>query len=198
MSTNEYGWTCPDDPSVLEKADVCLRALSKDLDGVMNPQNIRPHICQDPGCQTLTTVHDLEMSVKMHLPCDDPEWGPVFDGSFTVQKLVTIFDKDDMGRGLHAGDFLWTGAGVQVTGRISGMTNVGTHREPAFFPACQQCDTREVMEGRLCGSVVKANDSKLENSQVFGAYRIHFYAASVSSDVKGTFEGVLVRPCVQE
>lgn len=85
-----------------------------------------------------------------------------------------------------------------MVGRISGMTNVGTHREPAFFPACQRCDDTLVMEGRLCGSVVSSQDPRLKNSQVFGVYRIRLYSLTNASDVKGTFEGVLLRPCLQE
>jgi len=195
VSTNQ--WTSPDVPSVLWEANVCLSPLSKDLDGVMNPQDRRPHICHEPGCETLTTTHSLGVYAKAHPPCDDLQWGPVFDGPINVPKLVTIFDKDDMGRGLHAGDFTWSVAGLQVAGRISGMTNVGTHREPAFFPSCQSCDDTLVMEGRLCGSVVSTQDPRLKNSQVFGVYRIRFYSVANSSDVKGTFEGVFLRPCLQ-
>jgi hypothetical protein len=54
------------------------------------------------------------------------------------------------------------------------------------------------MEGRLCGSVENSEDPRLKNSQVFGVYRIRFYSVANSSDVKGTFEGVLLRPCLQE
>jgi hypothetical protein len=195
MSTNARGWTCPDDPTALETANVCLSALSKNLDGGMTLTGSREHKCAEPDCTTLTTEHLLNMNVVAH-DCDDSTWGPLFDGPFVVQNLVTLFDKNNLGRGLHAGDFTWNGPGVQVVGRISGMTNVGTHRAPAFS-TCQKCGDTEVMEGRLCGSVVYAKDPSLKDNQVFGAYRIHFYTAQ-GSPVQGTFEGVLLRPCLVE
>jgi hypothetical protein len=52
-----------------------------------------------------------------------------------VGRLVTAFEIDGEHRGFHAGDFEWTvTAGLKVAGRMSGVTNVGTHREPPLKP----------------------------------------------------------------
>ena len=58
MSTNTIVWPCPDDPSVLENADVCLSPLSKDSSGTINVRGVDPppHICVEPDCKTQTTV----------------------------------------------------------------------------------------------------------------------------------------------
>src|SRR5262249_16994369 len=71
-----------------------------------------------------------------------------------------------------------------------------THREPAFR-ACQRCDERGVMEGRLCGEVVSAENRALRGCQVLGAYRIRFDpgASGGEGEVAGTFEGVIICPC---
>jgi hypothetical protein len=91
-----------------------------------------------------------------------------------VGRLVTAFEIDGEHRGFHAGDFEWTvTAGLKVAGRMSGVTNVGTHREPPLKP-CQKCDERGVMEGRLSGQVTTSQDPALNGCQVIAAYRIRF------------------------
>ena len=99
-----------------------------------------------------------------------------------------------MARGLHAGTFVWrTSVGV-VQGRLSGMTNEGTHREPAF-KGCQECGERGVMEGKLCGRLVRAADPKLAGAQVTAAYRFAFEPTEKGGEgeLVGTIEGLVVR-----
>jgi hypothetical protein len=138
------------------------------------PLNVsEPHKCTTPECETLKTVHELKVELQSNPPCDS-KLARSFDGTLFVGRLVTAFEIDGEHRGFHAGDFEWTGtAGLKVAGRMSGVTNVGTHREPPFKP-CQKCDERGVMEGRLCGQVTTSQDPALKRCQVIAAYRIRF------------------------
>ena len=79
---------------------------------------------------------------------------------------------------------------------MSGMTNEGTHREPAF-KGCQECGDRGVMEGRLCGRLVDAADRALAGTQVTAAYRFAFEPQETDGDsrLRGTVEGLVVRNC---
>lgn len=186
---------CPDDPPALLSQPICLSALSKDLRGSLKLNVSDPHKCAHPECETLKTGHGLAVKVLAHPPCDS-EIGGVLNGTITVDRLITAFEKDGLQRGLHAGDFVWLGSGALVHGRMSGMTNVGTHREPAF-EKCQTCDTRGVLEGRLCGEIVQAKNPALKGCQVLGVYRIRFKPSKKggTGSVLGTFEGTIVCPC---
>ena len=115
-----------------------------------------------------------------------------------VDRLITVFDTDGAHRGVHAGDFVWTGApGVQITGRLSGVTNVGTHRLPAFAD-CQKCDAKGVMEGRLCGQIASTSNPALNGCQVVADYRIAFDSGTSGGQgsVKATLEGIVMCACV--
>jgi len=188
-------WTCPEDPPTLLTTTVCLSALSKDMRGELDLTDRIEKKCPKPECRTLTTVHRLLVEMAPHDPCDS-SLAKYFNGRLVVERLVTIFDQDGNHRGFHAGDFQWFGQGVQAAGRISGMTNVGTHRKPVFEP-CQECGDRGVMEGRLCGSVVETEFGELKGCQVIGVYRIRFdpQEGGAQGSVEGTFEGVIVCPC---
>lgn len=101
-----------------------------------------------------------------------------------------------MHRGFHAADFVWFGAGgLKLEGRMSGVTNEGSHRLP--IKACQRCDDRGIMEGRLCGQVTTAPDPTLKGCQVIAAYRIKFDPSvrGGSGRAVGTIEGVIISPC---
>ena len=98
---------------------------------------------------------------------------------------------------MHAGDFVWTGvAGVTVNGRLSGMTNEGTHRQPAFN-GCQRCDQRGVMEGLLCGQIAAPANDDLNGAQIAASYRITFdpTANGRAGATQGTLEGMIITPC---
>jgi hypothetical protein len=189
---------CLDDPATILQKEWCLSALSKDLTGDLKLGDSKAHQCHTPPCKTLKTVHVLKLKVVGHAPCDSAP-AKALDGALTVDRLVTVFDQDGQHRGFHAGDFTWSGAGgLQVTGRMSGVTNAGTHRLPAFKD-CQKCDDRGVMEGRICGQIVSPNNPPLNGCQVMAAYRIRFDTSATGGTgaVSGTLEGVIICSCQQ-
>jgi hypothetical protein len=184
---------CFDDPKAIFEKDFCVSPVSKDTKGDLKLGSSKEKKCSDPECRTLRTVHDLKVKITP-TQCDSPP-ARHLNGSLTA-KLITAFDTDGNHRGFHSGDFTWTGvAGLTVKGRMSGVTNVGTHRDP--IKACQKCGDRGIMEGKLCGEVVQAGDTKLKGCQVIAAYRIKFdpSVGAISTAVVGTIEGVLVCFC---
>lgn len=184
---------CFDDPKGIFEKEFCVSAVSKDLKGDLKLGDSKEHKCSQPRCKTLRTVHALEVKVLATL-CDSPAARPL-NGDLTV-KLVTAFDTDGNHRGFHAGDFTLAGAGgLKITGRMSGVTNEGSHRLP--IKACQKCGDTGIMEGRLCGAVVDPGTSRLRGCQIIAAYRIKFdpSIAGGSGAVVGTLEGVVVCAC---
>jgi hypothetical protein len=189
---------CLDDPGTILQKEWCISALSKDLSGELRLTDSKSHSCHTPSCRTLKTVHGLKVNAVAHQPCDSPS-GRLLDGTIVVERLVTVFDQDGTHRGFHAGDFVWHGAaGVQAAGRISGVTNVGTHRAPAFSE-CQKCDERGVMEGRLCGQITSTSHAALNGCQIIADYRVRFDPSTTGGQggVRGTLEGVIVCSCQQ-
>jgi hypothetical protein len=187
---------CIDDPITIHQKEWCLSAVSKDVKGEMHLSESKSHQCHTPPCKTLKTVHQLKIAIAAHPLCDSHPAG-LLNGDLVVERLVTVFDTDGVHRGLHSGDFTWNGAaGIHVTGRLSGVTNVGTHRAPAFND-CQKCDERGVMEGRLCGRIQSPNQPALNGCQVTGAYRIRFDPGATGGQgaVRGTLEGVILCSC---
>jgi hypothetical protein len=197
----ELGGTVPtfdvcDGKSVeLLEAELCLDELSKDARGELSFLDAERHECREDGCLTLRVQHALALELTSHT-CDS-KLGSLFDGRLVSKDLVSVFVAGSgERRGMHTGTFWWrSGAGI-VQGRLSGMTNEGTHREPAFDP-CQRCDQRGVMEGRLCGQVVRPYDPSVAGAQVFGAYRLRFDPSEGGGQgaVAGTVEGLVVRAC---
>jgi hypothetical protein len=185
---------CFDDPAaILEKA-FCVSAVSKDLKGELRLAASKEQKCAEPKCKTLRTVHELKVEV-VAASCDSTAARPL-NGALGV-KLSTAFDTDGNHRGFHSGDFTWTGAGgLKITGRMSGVTNEGSHRVP--IKACQKCGDLGIIEGRLCGQVVEpGRNPKLKGCQVIAAYRIKFDPSTTGGQgaVVGTLEGVLVCFC---
>jgi hypothetical protein len=187
--------TCRADTAKSLAEDVlCLDALSKDARGELTPVSAEREECRQLDCVTLETTHTLRLELGRH-DCDSDLSG-VLDGTLLVHNLTTVFvNADPQGRGVHAGDFRWSGSGVRIVGTITGMTNVGTHRQPAFEPV-QQCDARGFMEGRFCGRV-RAAEPRLNGSQVTGVYRLRFDPTQEGGQggVRGTVEGVVLRIC---
>ena len=186
---------CEARPADLARAVLCLDELSKDVKGELIIVDADRDVCDKLDCVTLTSEHVIRAEVQSHA-CDS-EIGKLFDGRFSVKDLTTVFAHGTgMARGLHAGTFVWrTSVGV-VQGRLSGMTNEGTHREPAF-KGCQECGERGVMEGKLCGRLVRAADPKLAGAQVTAAYRFAFEPTEKGGEggLVGTIEGLVVRAC---
>jgi hypothetical protein len=190
---------CPDAPELILDREICLSEISKDLEGDLRLLESEREECASPKCRTLKTVHLLELKVQSHRPCDSRP-GRLLDGVFSVRDLAHAFARGDGNRrGVHAGNFRWRGRNILVTGSISGITNAGTHRKPAFDD-CQECDGHGYMEGRFCGTVRKARALELVGCQVIGVYRLRFDPSREggSGAVRGTLEGVLVCPCKEE
>lgn len=184
---------CFDDPKAILEKEFCVAAVSKDMKGDLKLADAKIKECKEPECRTLRSLHALNVKI-VNTNCDSPE-AKHLQGAQSA-KLMTAFQVDGMHRGFHSGDFTWTGVGgLTITGRMSGVTNVGTHRVP--IKACQKCGDRGIMEGKLCGEVIKAGDTKLKGCQVIAAYRIKFDPAPPggSGAVVGTIEGVLVCFC---
>lgn len=92
---------------------------------------------------TLKTGQLLSVEVTRH-DCDSQP-SAALDGQLVVPRLVTAFaDADAQRRGLHMGDFEWQGTDALVRGTLSGITNMGTHRESHFdqFERCERCDEK--------------------------------------------------------
>lgn len=191
-------YACLEDPRQLWEQRVCLRPVSKNLRGELRLNKRERQDCDEEPCKTLKTDHGLRLEVHSHQPCDS-EPGKQLDGTLFVRRLVHALINSGEGRGLHTGHFEWVGDQLVVEGVMSGMTNEGTHREPVFQP-CQVCDERGVMEGRLCGRVVRAKDERLIGCNVAAAYRLRFDASEGFRDtgVEGTLEGLLVCRCADE
>ncbi len=187
--------TCLEDPRQLWTQRVCLDPVSKNLRGELRLLDRERQECGD-RCLTLKTDHMLKLEVMSHERCDS-ETGRRLDGTLFVRRLVTALSGGTgEGRGLHTGAFRWVGDGVLVEGTLSGMTNVGTHREPVFRD-CQECHDPGYMEGRLCGRVLRSKDERLVGCRVTAAYRLRFDPSEGFQDtgVEGTLEGLVVCAC---
>jgi hypothetical protein len=197
MCTSYAG--CLDTPELLLDRELCLSEVSKDLEGELKLLESEREECSSPKCKTLKTLHLLELQVRSHRPCDSRA-GRLLDGVFSVRDLAHAFARGDGNRrGIHAGRFRWRGRDLLVTGTIGGVTNAGTHRTPAFDD-CQPCNAHGYMEGRFCGTVVKARARELVGCQVTGTYRLAFDPSREggSGAVRGTLEGALVCLCKEE
>lgn len=186
---------CEARPAELARAVLCVDELSKNVKGELIIVDADRDVCEKLDCVTLTSEHVIRAEVQSH-DCDS-EIGKLFDGRLSVKDLTTVYAHGTgLARGLHAGTFVWRTAAGTVQGRLSGMTNEGTHREPAF-KGCQECGERGVMEGRLCGRLVRAADPKLVGAQVTAAYRFAFDPTEKGGegDLVGTIEGLVVRAC---
>lgn len=188
---------CLDSPPALLKERLCVHNVSKNARGTLERNVSKGEKCGDPECLTLKTVHRFKVELRRH-DCDSP-LGASIDGTLVVERLVTAFDRDGHQRGVHAGDFQWfIDGGGSIRGRISGITNAGTHRAPVFDP-CERCHLPGVFTGRLCGEVADPPSAELRGAKIVALYQVR-YDPSVeggSGEVRGTLEGVLVAPCLK-
>ena len=97
---------------------------------------------------------------------------------------------------MHTATFSWRCQIGLVQGTLAGLTNEGTHRAPVF-DECQRCSETGVMEGRLCGRLVRSAEPRLVGAQVVAAYRLRFDASREGAlgGVRGTLEGLVLRTC---
>lgn len=182
-----------DDPCTMLRRQVCLSPVSKDIEGEVGDPESERRACREPECVTLTSVQPLTLKLNTHQDCDRVA---ELDGTIEVRDLVHVFDGDGTGRGFHSGSFRWASVAGLILGHLSGITNAGTHRAPAF-QECQRCQDA-VMEGQLCGTVCRSREPGFADCQVFGAYRLRIEPSPEGlrpQGVRGTFEGVLVCPC---
>ena len=189
--------TCFDEPGVIFDSQFCLESLSKNAKGSVKVAKTLPVTCGKDKCVTFRTIGPFTVKLSTNAPCDS-KLSLRLDGSFVVQTLATAYDIDGLQRGVHAGDFIWTGQHVQVKGRMSGITNAGILRPPVFKDGCETCSSRGIMIGRLCGQVVGSGGPGLDGAQVVAVYR---FAAGrptkkgAIGNVAGTIEGVIVGKC---
>ena len=176
----------------------CLTPLSKTTLVSFGKPDIDRRECDDPQCLTLTTRQEMELELTGY-DCEDPR-GPAGSllGAIRVADLVHAFDGSAEGRGFHSGDFRWESRRTLVFGRMSGITNAGTHHPRVLD--CQPCRVPGFLQGRLCGSIARADDPALLGAHVFANYAIQ--ARDISRDglpeqreADGTLEGVLIRGC---
>ena len=198
MWNTTANWPCKnlDDAPKLWNQRMCLEPVSKNLRGELHLLKNERQECETPPCVTLKTDHALKLEIFSHDPCDS-EVGQRLDGVFVVRELVHAFNEPTAeSRGIHTGAFTWSTGSIEIVGEMSGMTNVGTHREPVFDP-CQECHDPGYMEGRLCGRIVKAEDKRLVGCLVTAVYRLRFDHSVEFQDtaVQGTLEGAVVCPC---
>lgn len=181
------------DPCTMLRRPVCLTSVSKDIEGEFaDPENER-RSCADPGCETLTSLQSLILKLATHQDCDRLI---ELDGTIEIRDLVHVYDNDGTGRGIHSGSFRWESSVGLIFGDISGITNAGTHRAPAFRE-CQRC-WDPIMEGQLRGTVCRAREPGYLGRTIFGAYRLRIEPSPDGlqrQGVRGTFEGVLASAC---
>ena len=189
--------TCFDEPGVIFDTRFCLDTISKNVKGSIKAGKPLQIVCEKEKCVTLRTMSAIKVAVLTNKECDS-KLGLRLDGSLVVGKLATAYENDGLQRGVHAGDFVWTGQHVQIKGRMSGITNAGILRAPVFKPACEKCSTPGVMIGRLCGQVVGSAGTGLNGAQVMAVYRFLVPKPTkegASGSLTGTIEGVIVGPC---
>lgn len=176
---------------------VCLSALSKNLKGELHLEESERERCRPRNCITLEALHTLRLEVHSH-DCDSSV-GKLLDGRLGARLVHKFLDGDGNNRGVHEGSFRWRSQGLLAIGRLHGVTNVGTHRQPVFDP-CQRCDERGVMEGMLHGRIVRAKDRRLLGCELRAAYRIRFDPSTQggSGAVQGTLEGAVVCDCPRD
>jgi hypothetical protein len=186
---------CLDEPAIIFKQRMCVNAVSKNFKATIKLVDKDEQKCDKPECGTLKTIHALKIGVVSNNPCDS-KLGKTLTGTIVVERLASAFDQNGAHRGFHAGDFVWKTATFVAEGRMSGVTNAGTHRKP-IFNDCQPCDARGFMEGRICGEIVDTKKPELKGCQIIGTYRMRYTPTATGPNAggQGTIEAVLVCPC---
>lgn len=188
---------CFDNPDDILGSDTCIATLSKDVRGKTSLESSTRHTCATSRCVTLRTHGALKVALASNATCDGA-LAKLLSGSLAIRTLATAYEKDGLGRGVHAGDFRWiTTNHDEIDGRISGITNGGLVRAAPFNPAIEKCISEGILVGRLCGRVVKSENPKLAQAQILATYRLHTTATrkGESGAVIGTIEGVVITPC---
>lgn len=194
-----------DNPKTLKSKKVCLNQVSKNFrEGKLTRLTTKDEVCEVPNCKTRKLTHSLVLVATTHA-CDSTV-SKALNGRIEVEELVTAKVLPPRIRGLHSGNFVWTGttaSGLVVTGTMNGFTNLSPHRRPFIGnTACEQnCETRLVMEGRISGKVTEAKDEfkQLVGCEVLADYRLRLTSSEEEPGgaVAGTLEGLIVCVCQQ-
>jgi hypothetical protein len=169
---------------------ICLWEVSKDLRGEFVDTRTEDQKCQHPGCLTHKARLTFTVRVLTNHPCDSVAANG-FDGEMKGE-LVFAYIENGHRRGDHVGKFEWYGSTSRLIGRMAGVTNAGTHRDPVG--RCEPCDRRGHMEGRLEAVVIEGEH---KGCRVLATYVINFDPGhqAQNTHVLGTLEGVLICPC---
>jgi hypothetical protein len=174
---------------------VCVKPISKDLRGGLDLADSDIETCKKLDCETLEAINRFRFEVGGH-DCDS-EIGRLLDGILIGSMVHKFTEANGERRGVHEGVWRLRGA-VRASGRLTGVTNAGTHREPAF-DACQKCDSPGVMEGMMTGRITSGT-SQFVGCEIRCAYRIRFDPSEKGpdGDAQGVLEGGLVCTCPGE
>lgn len=161
-------------------------------------------------CNSYKTIHQLNLDIITNEPDNSRcnignqlAGGRRLDGRLYVCDLIHAFSSggDPTSRGFHGGNFTWVDAttGIVAEGKLSGITNGGTHRLPLPPPEgceqpCQECWAPGFMDGRFCGTIRRSHaDPSLLGCQIVGMYKLRF-EGTLKDDrnpVTGVLEGVV-------
>ncbi len=166
--------------------------VSKDLKGGFGLTDIEKQECKSPQCITVKSRLNFKLEATSHKPCDSTKARSL---DRVLSGILVFTNIDDVKqRGYHIGTFKWDTSASQLTGRLSGVTNAGTHREP-YIKCDEKCYAPGHMEGRL-DAVVVGGEHK--GCRLLAAYMIDFGRFEKPGDnpgAKGTLEGVLICAC---
>jgi hypothetical protein len=201
---------CKDDPSYILDQPMCLEPFSKNAEeGELRLVFDGPHeYCSERECYSYKTIHQLNLDININKP-DISECnlgGDRLDGWLYVCDLVHAFSSTwPNSRAFHGGNFTWvdTTNGIVAEGKLSGITNAGTHRLPLPPPegcdqSCQECWAPGFMDGRFCGTIRRSKtDPSLLGCQIVGMYKLRFEGLlnEPRNRVTGVLEGVVIFEC---
>jgi hypothetical protein len=187
---------CTSGPAELLRAIPCVLPLSKRVRGELVPLGAEREECPELRCVNLTTAHAARARVDAD-ECDAEALSRL-DGVLRIERLTTVFADGDPGRrGIHAADVVWVNRGMVIEGRMHGVTNAGLLHDP-LPDACEECEHRGTMTGRLCGHITRIFHSReLEGALVDAVYRFAFEPSREGGEgeLVGTIEGAVVVTC---
>jgi len=178
------------DPVEHYKEPVCMIGVSKDWKGAFRVAERAEKKCQDPHCLTVAGLIKFESQLQRHQPCDAAAAGSL-DGSIAGLLAFNYIDNGQR-RGYHIGKLQWAGGGSKLIGKITGVTNAGTHRAPLM--QCERCEEPGHMEGCLEAVVIEGQH---KGCRLVATYALRFDPGQDPQNTafNGTLEGVLICDC---
>lgn len=185
------------DPKEVATRPFCLHAVSKSVEGKLKPGNSKRMVCSDTDCVTLR--QQVALLVKTPPYKCDSEFGKFLE-KLEVPELFLAFQTANAtdGRGIHSGQFRWSGPGLVVEGLMTGTVNSNTARKPVEPNGIAACFVPGLLEGQLSGTVVGDATGRLEGAELVGQFRLRAKLGPkglVALAGVGSFEGVLVQRC---